>query len=271
MSPKARATGGETLESPLRIEYSDDERSKRKSFRQALKNPRKLFRDRKSSKDAAMASSSTLKLAERTRVFPAIALDLDSTTTSQDWLGDKPSEQPMQKEDNSTEDVPIADEATEVNAASTQKRKQSQDHADGTARSTSKSRKDSEDESEDSPSSLVPEKIQPFVSADNPLQAWFLANRENPYPTQEEKEWLATQSGRTPQQISNWFHHKRSREKSLARAEIAETAVIQWMDGLKPNDPLQPAISTPDSLTVRDSLAVEDAPKVCIVFYLSIE
>lgn len=262
MSPKARATGGETLDSPLRIEYSDDEYSKRKSFRQALKNPKKLFRDRRPAKAASIASGSTTKPVERTRVIPAIASEIEINSTPHDWTKNESAGNATKRDDESVEDDPVSDDLADAATANSQKRKQPEDHVDGTARSTSKSRKELDDDVEEGHSAQVPANVKPFISADNPLQAWFDANRDNPYPTQEEKEWLAKQSGRTSQQISNWFHHKRSREKSLARAEIADTAVIQWMDGLKANDPLQPALSSPDSLTVPDSRAVEDAPKV---------
>jgi hypothetical protein len=264
MSPKARAIGGETLDSPLRIDYGDDEQSKRKSFRHALKNPKALFRERKPGKKAAPLpqtptprSGSTI---EKTRSFLAIASEPATVSVNHERL-DQTSATDMYDEvlETTSADQSTLREAvdlTEKQMAGSQKRKPSRDHDDGMARSISKSKKETE-EMLDNPQLAGPtDGNSDYMSATNPLQAWFEANRINPYPSTEEKEWLASQSGRTLQQISNWFHHKRSRVKSLERAENTQAAVREWMESLNGERSAQSA------LTSEDSLRVPTTPKV---------
>jgi hypothetical protein len=43
------------------------------------------------------------------------------------------------------------------------------------------------------------------------LKSWFIANRAFPYPTHEEKQKLAIETGLTLQQISDWFSNARRR------------------------------------------------------------
>jgi hypothetical protein len=269
MSPKARATGGETLDSPLRIEYnyaSDDEHSKRKAFTQALKNPKKLFRDRKPArKDASLPSRARQTSnagTESTISFHAIASeDMSSPVhegrASKLSLADQTSGGKLKNKGSSGNNQ----EFTDTESSVTQKRKQSQDHVDGTARSVSKSRTVTE---------THPETAQPILADTNettttnsPLQTWFEANRHNPYPNEEEREWLASQSGRTLQQISTWFHHKRSRLKSLQRPGHKETAVIEWMDGVNSDD------STQQSTTSKDLILETPSSKVCLLLCFS--
>jgi hypothetical protein len=48
------------------------------------------------------------------------------------------------------------------------------------------------------------------------LENWFLAHLQYPYPTEDEKEALAIQSGRTIKQVEQYFSNKRSRFKRKA-------------------------------------------------------
>jgi hypothetical protein len=237
MSPKARATGGETLDSPLRIEYypSDDEHSRRKAFTQAFRNPKKLFRDRKPAKKIDSTSTGTRQLSnagsDSTTSFLAIASDAMSTPNHQGPRDKRlPADQSLRSSLMNSGLLDDDENCSEIDSFIPPKRKQSQDHVEGTARSVSKSRIGTD-------STLDTNSIVARIAEDDainhtPLQAWFEANRHNPYPTREEWEWLASQSGRTIQQISTWFHHQRSRVKALQRGGQMENAVIEWIDGV---------------------------------------
>jgi hypothetical protein len=262
MSPKARATGGETLDSPLRIEYnyaSDDEHSKRKAFTQALKNPKKLFRDRKPAKKVPSFSSGARQTSnagtESTISLNAIASDGASTPV----LETRASKHSLAEQTSTSKLINIEtvgnNQGLEENEPfMAQKRKQSQDHVEGTARSVSKSRTETEIQPKiPEPTSIGKDEV---LRTNSPLQTWFEANRHSPYPNEEEREWLASQSGRTIQQISTWFHHKRSRLKSLQRAGHTENAVIEWMDGVNADGSMQ------DSTISKDSIAETPPSKV---------
>jgi hypothetical protein len=262
MSPKARASGGETLDSPLRIEYypSDDEHSRRKAFTQALKNPKKLFRDRKPAKKvvsiSAEARQTSNASADSTISFLAIASE-GMSTPIHEGLGGKrlPADQNLRSNLMSAGLLDDDEKCEEVDVAITPKRKQSQDHVDGTARSVSKSRTGADIMLDTSRIAAV--NTEEDAINHSPLQAWFEANRHNPYPTREEWEWLASQSGRTIQQISTWFHHKRSRIKSLQRGGQTENAVIEWMDGVNADG------SPQDSAISKDATPETPPSKVC--------
>ncbi|EFA78674.1 hypothetical protein PPL_08133 [Heterostelium album PN500] len=51
------------------------------------------------------------------------------------------------------------------------------------------------------------------------LKEWFINNLVKPYPTQSEKEELASQSGLTVAQVSNWFINSRRRNLDRLRKQ----------------------------------------------------
>lgn len=55
------------------------------------------------------------------------------------------------------------------------------------------------------------------------LRVWFEAHVHHPYPTEEEKEWLARQGGITLDQVNNWFINTRGRKwKPMLKRLMAE-------------------------------------------------
>ncbi|KAM0707674.1 hypothetical protein Q7P35_004321 [Cladosporium inversicolor] len=58
------------------------------------------------------------------------------------------------------------------------------------------------------------------------LRLWFGAHLEHPYPTERDKEQLASASGLTRTQIDNYFSNARRRKKQSEQATSAESLVI---------------------------------------------
>ncbi|KAE8954857.1 hypothetical protein PR003_g33391 [Phytophthora rubi] len=55
------------------------------------------------------------------------------------------------------------------------------------------------------------------------MHDWFEHNLHHPYPTEEEKEWLAQQGGITLEQVNNWFINTRGRKwKPMLNKLMAE-------------------------------------------------
>ncbi|KAK1936691.1 Homeobox protein 4 [Phytophthora citrophthora] len=55
------------------------------------------------------------------------------------------------------------------------------------------------------------------------MQDWFEHNLHHPYPTEEEKEWLAREGGITLEQVNNWFINTRGRKwKPMLNRLMAE-------------------------------------------------
>ncbi|RLN64736.1 hypothetical protein BBJ29_009803 [Phytophthora kernoviae] len=55
------------------------------------------------------------------------------------------------------------------------------------------------------------------------MREWFEENLHHPYPTEEEKEWLASQGGITLEQVNNWFINTRGRKwKPMLNRLMAE-------------------------------------------------
>ncbi|CAI5746646.1 unnamed protein product [Peronospora destructor] len=55
------------------------------------------------------------------------------------------------------------------------------------------------------------------------MHDWFEHNLHHPYPTEEEKEWLARQGGITLEQVNNWFINTRGRKwKPMLNRLMAE-------------------------------------------------
>ncbi|RLN82514.1 hypothetical protein BBJ28_00020072 [Nothophytophthora sp. Chile5] len=55
------------------------------------------------------------------------------------------------------------------------------------------------------------------------LRIWFEENLHHPYPTEEEKEWLAANGGITMEQVNNWFINTRGRKwKPMLNRLMAE-------------------------------------------------
>ncbi|CAH0473726.1 unnamed protein product [Peronospora belbahrii] len=55
------------------------------------------------------------------------------------------------------------------------------------------------------------------------MQDWFNHNLHNPYPTEQEKLWLAEKGGITLEQVSNWFINTRGRKwKPMLTRLLAE-------------------------------------------------
>jgi hypothetical protein len=55
------------------------------------------------------------------------------------------------------------------------------------------------------------------------LRVWFEAHVHHPYPTEEEKEWLAREGGITLEQVNNWFINTRGRKwKPMLNRLMAE-------------------------------------------------
>ncbi|ESP02236.1 hypothetical protein LOTGIDRAFT_238064 [Lottia gigantea] len=68
---------------------------------------------------------------------------------------------------------------------------------------------------------LFPEKIhhkrQTLQDMARPLKRWLYENRDNPYPTKEQKHSLAVNSHMSLVQISNWFANARRRLKNVVK------------------------------------------------------
>ncbi|GBG27223.1 Homeobox protein, putative [Hondaea fermentalgiana] len=58
-------------------------------------------------------------------------------------------------------------------------------------------------------------------AAKSQLRAWFENHKDNPYPSDEEKETLARQTGLTPSQVSTWFINERMRNWRRKRKHAA--------------------------------------------------
>ncbi|KAH8893938.1 hypothetical protein GQ53DRAFT_622560, partial [Thozetella sp. PMI_491] len=56
------------------------------------------------------------------------------------------------------------------------------------------------------------------VHKTRPLRNWLACHLDNPYPTEQEKEGLAKQSGLSKAQVVNWFANARRRQKQSAQA-----------------------------------------------------
>ncbi|EGZ27148.1 hypothetical protein PHYSODRAFT_469217 [Phytophthora sojae] len=55
------------------------------------------------------------------------------------------------------------------------------------------------------------------------MHEWFEHNLHHPYPTEEEKEWLAQEGGITLEQVNNWFINTRGRKwKPMLNKLMAE-------------------------------------------------
>ncbi|RAW42049.1 hypothetical protein PC110_g1802 [Phytophthora cactorum] len=55
------------------------------------------------------------------------------------------------------------------------------------------------------------------------MHDWFEHNLHHPYPTEEEKEWLAQEGGITLEQVNNWFINTRGRKwKPMINRLMAE-------------------------------------------------
>ncbi|KAG7400705.1 hypothetical protein PHYBOEH_004752 [Phytophthora boehmeriae] len=55
------------------------------------------------------------------------------------------------------------------------------------------------------------------------MREWFEENLHHPYPTEEEKEWLASQGGISLEQVNNWFINTRGRKwKPMLNRLMAE-------------------------------------------------
>ncbi|KAG7386162.1 hypothetical protein PHYPSEUDO_000594 [Phytophthora pseudosyringae] len=60
---------------------------------------------------------------------------------------------------------------------------------------------------------LLPKKRSSLSSKSKKLmQEWFEHNLHHPYPTEEEKEWLAREGGIALEQVNNWFINTRGRK-----------------------------------------------------------
>jgi len=46
------------------------------------------------------------------------------------------------------------------------------------------------------------------------LQDWLMCHKDNPYPTMQQKKDLASRSGLSKKQVSNWFQNARSRDRT---------------------------------------------------------
>lgn len=53
------------------------------------------------------------------------------------------------------------------------------------------------------------------------LKDWLNEHAENPYPTEDEKQTLASQTGLTVSQISNWMANTRRRQKLRPRRAVS--------------------------------------------------
>lgn len=72
--------------------------------------------------------------------------------------------------------------------------------------------------------SNVPKKRSTLTKLSKQLMhEWFEHNLHHPYPTEEEKEWLAQQGGITLEQVNNWFINTRGRKwKPMLNRLMAE-------------------------------------------------
>src|SRR5687768_5699544 len=57
-----------------------------------------------------------------------------------------------------------------------------------------------------------------MVKRTRSLRNWFARHQEHPYPTDDEKAQLATESGLTRIQVTNWFTNARRRQRQSMRA-----------------------------------------------------
>ncbi|KAI1281319.1 hypothetical protein F5Y07DRAFT_293431 [Xylaria sp. FL0933] len=73
------------------------------------------------------------------------------------------------------------------------------------------------------------------------LRSWFIAHLNHPYPTEDEKQELMTQTGLQMNQISNWFINARRRQLPAminnARAESEATSRAAVNNSLPDHDP----------------------------------
>ncbi|KAM0723797.1 hypothetical protein Q7P37_000787 [Cladosporium fusiforme] len=78
-----------------------------------------------------------------------------------------------------------------------------------------------------------------------PLRLWFSSHFDRPYPTEDEKENLAQESGLSKTQVSNWFSNARRRKKqsenatSTASREIYRQGSPMPSSGMSSMTPLQ--------------------------------
>jgi hypothetical protein len=70
-----------------------------------------------------------------------------------------------------------------------------------------------------------------------PLRLWFASHPEHPYPTEHNKEQLASASGLSRTQIDNWFSNARRRKKQSEQATSAASLEIHRQGSPMPQRP----------------------------------
>jgi len=70
-----------------------------------------------------------------------------------------------------------------------------------------------------------------------PLRLWFASHPEHPYPTEHDKEQLASASGLSRTQIDNWFSNARRRKKQSEQATSAASLEIHRQGSPMPQKP----------------------------------
>lgn len=71
-----------------------------------------------------------------------------------------------------------------------------------------------------------------------PLRSWFTSHLEHPYPTECEKEHLASLSGLRRTQIDNWFSNARRRKKQSEQATSSASMEIHRRGSPMPQGPI---------------------------------
>eukprot|EP00300_Choanocystis_sp_HF-7_P024288 c25709_g1_i1.p1 GENE.c25709_g1_i1~~c25709_g1_i1.p1 ORF type:complete len:379 (-),score=62.48 c25709_g1_i1:48-1055(-) len=73
------------------------------------------------------------------------------------------------------------------------------------------------------------ETVEGAMDSEALLKSWLFAHRDNPYPTQSEKDELAEASGKSIRQINNWFIN--ARRRLLVRIAAADDGDARHAEG----------------------------------------
>ncbi|XP_037029941.1 zinc finger protein 175-like isoform X1 [Bradysia coprophila] len=88
------------------------------------------------------------------------------------------------------------------------------------------------------------------------LNEWFMSNLQNPYPTEEQKEVLMSQTNMTKVQVNYWFINKRKRNKHLLNNTKKATGDIDLLDDVE-NALLSDAVPDTAGTTVELEVTIQ--------------
>lgn len=101
------------------------------------------------------------------------------------------------------------------------------------------------------------------VTRTRPLRNWFAANLDNPYPTEDEKTDLASETGMTRLQVNNWFTNARRRRRQSLKAIAKQSYFPQGspMPRMSPSSmtPLERWRNSPPEEEAVSSSAIQKA------------